>query len=132
MSDDRVDRRLAAIVAVDVAGYSRLIETDEEGTLNRLKACRKVNVDPKITGHRGRTVETTRNGMLMEFVSVVDAVGCAVDIQRGMPERDADSARLRHRAGTDEADASGAVHRLDRAERSLYAGAHGAVHRRYA
>jgi TolB-like protein/class 3 adenylate cyclase len=90
VSDDRVERRLAAIVAADVAGYSRLMGEDEEGTLRALKSHRKELVDPKITEHRGRIVKTTGDGMLVEFVSVVDAVRCAVDIQRGMAERNAD------------------------------------------
>jgi adenylate cyclase len=89
MSDDRVDRRLAAILAADVAGYSRLMGVDEEGTLRQLKIHRKELVDPKITEHRGRIVKTTGDGMLVEFVSVVDAVRCAVDIQRSMIERNA-------------------------------------------
>jgi TolB-like protein/class 3 adenylate cyclase len=87
MPEDRVDRRLAAILAADIAGYSRLMGTDEEGTLRQLKADRKEIVDPKITEHRGRIVKTTGDGMLVEFVSVVDAVRCAVDIQRAMAER---------------------------------------------
>jgi adenylate cyclase len=87
MAEDRVDRRLAAIFAADIAGYSRLMGTDEEGTLRQLKAHRKELVDPKITEHRGRIVKTTGDGMLVEFVSVVDAVRCAVDIQRGMLDR---------------------------------------------
>ena len=86
-AEDRVDRRLAAILAADIAGYSRLMGTAEEGTLRQLKAHRKELVDPKITEHRGRIVKTTGDGMLVEFVSVVDAVRCAVDIQRGMIER---------------------------------------------
>ena len=90
MAEERVDRRLAAILAGDVAGYSRLMGVDEEGTLRQLKAHRKELVDPKITEHRGRIVKTTGDGMLVEFVSVVDAVRCAVDIQRGMVERNAD------------------------------------------
>jgi adenylate cyclase len=90
MPEDRVDRRLAAIFAGDVAGYSRLMGVDEEGTLRQLKAHRKELVDPKITEHRGRIVKTTGDGMLVEFVSVVDAVRCAVDIQRGMAERNAE------------------------------------------
>jgi len=89
MPEDRVDRRLAAIWAGDIAGYSRLMGIDEEGTLRQLKAHRKELVDPKITEHRGRIVKTTGDGMLVEFVSVVDAVRCAVDIQRGMAERNA-------------------------------------------
>jgi adenylate cyclase len=90
MVEDRVDRRLAAIFAGDIAGYSRLMGVDEEGTLRQLKAHRKELVDPKITEHRGRIVKTTGDGMLVEFVSVVDAVRCAVDIQRGMRERNSD------------------------------------------
>ncbi|MFZ0988179.1 MAG: tetratricopeptide repeat protein [Xanthobacteraceae bacterium] len=87
MTEDRVDRRLAAIFAGDIAGYSRLMGVDEEGTLRQVKAHRKELVDPKITEHRGRIVKTTGDGILVEFVSVVDAVRCAVDIQRDMVER---------------------------------------------
>jgi class 3 adenylate cyclase len=90
VGEDRVDRRLAAIMAGDIAGYSRLMGADEEGTLRQLKTHRKELVDPKITEHRGRIVKTTGDGMLVEFVSVVDAVRCAVEIQRGMAERNAD------------------------------------------
>jgi class 3 adenylate cyclase len=90
MPEDRVDRRLAAIFAGDIAGYSKLMGADEEGTLRQLKAHRKELVDPKITEHRGRIVKTTGDGMLVEFVSVVDAVRCAVDIQRGMDERNSE------------------------------------------
>lgn len=89
MSEERVERRLAAIVAADVAGYSRLMGIDEEGTLATLKAHRRAVVDPKITEHRGRIVKTTGDGMPVEFASVVDAVRCAVDIQRHMAERNA-------------------------------------------
>jgi adenylate cyclase len=89
MSEERVERRLAAIMAGDVAGYSRLMSDDEEGTLRQLKAHRKELVDPKIIEHRGRIVKTTGDGMLVEFVSVVDAVRYAVDVQRGMAERNA-------------------------------------------
>ena len=89
MPEDRVDRRLAAIWAGDIAGYSRLMGVDDEGTLRQLKAHRKELVDPKITEHRGRIVKTTGDGLLLEFVSVVDAVRCAVDIQRGMAARNA-------------------------------------------
>jgi len=89
VAEDRVDRRLAAILAGDVAGYSRLMGADEEGTLQQLKTHRKELIDPKILEHRGRIVKTTGDGILVEFVSVVDAVRCAVDIQRGMAERNA-------------------------------------------
>jgi adenylate cyclase len=97
-----VERRLAAILAADVAGYSRLMGADEEGTLDRLKAHRRELVDPKIKEHRGRIVKTTGDGMLVEFSSVVDAVRCAVEIQRGMADRNADTAedeRLAFRIG---------------------------------
>src|SRR5215468_6251578 len=80
-------RRLAAILAADVAGYSRLMGADEEGTLERLKALRRELVDPKIAEHRGRIVKTTGDGLLVEFASVVDAVRCAVEVQQAMPER---------------------------------------------
>ena len=79
-----VERRLAAILAADVAGYSRLMGADEEGTLERLKAHRRELVDPKIKEHRGRIVKTTGDGLLVEFGSVVDAVRCAVEVQRGV------------------------------------------------
>jgi TolB-like protein/class 3 adenylate cyclase len=81
-------RRLAAILAADVAGYSRLMGADEEGTLERLKALRSELLDPKIADHRGRIVKTTGDGMLVEFASVVDAVRCAVAVQTAMAERD--------------------------------------------
>src|SRR5207245_10074192 len=87
---DRVERRLTAILAADVAGYSRLMGADEEGTLAQLKAHRRALFDPKITEHRGRIVKTTGGGMLVEFASVVDALRCAVEVQRGMAERDAE------------------------------------------
>ena len=90
MVEDHVERKLAAIFAGDVAGYSRLMGVDEERTLHQLKAHRKDLVDPKITEHRGHIVKTTGDGMLVEFVSVVDAVRCAVEIQRGMLERNVD------------------------------------------
>jgi adenylate cyclase len=86
-----VERRLAAILAADVAGYSRLMGADEEGTLERLKAHRRELVDPKITEHRGRIVKTTGDGMLVEFPSVVDAVRCAVEMQRAMADRNAEA-----------------------------------------
>ena len=89
MVEDRVERRLAAILAGDIAGYSSLMGADDEGTLHALKVHRKELVDPKITEHRGRIVKTTGDGILVEFVSVVDAVRCAVDIQRGMGDRNA-------------------------------------------
>ena len=88
MSDERVERRLTAVLAADVAGYSRLMGADEEGTLARLKAVRKAIIDPAIASHRGH-VKTTGDGMLIEFASAVDAVRSAVEIQRSMAEQNA-------------------------------------------
>jgi class 3 adenylate cyclase len=82
-------RRLAAIFAADVAGYSRLIGADEGGTLERLKALRRELLDPKIAEHHGRLVKTTGDGLLVEFGSVVDALRCASELQAGMAERNA-------------------------------------------
>ena len=95
-------RRLAAIFAADVAGYSRLMETDEEGTHERLRAHLRELVDPKIAEHRGRTVKNTGDGLLAEFASVVDAVRCAVEVQRSMVDREPgvpDTQRIRFRIG---------------------------------
>jgi adenylate cyclase len=89
MHGERVERRLAAILAVDVAGYSRLMGEDEEGTLAALRAVRRELSDPKIAEHRGRIVKTTGDGLLAEFASVVDAVRCAVEVQREMIARNA-------------------------------------------
>src|SRR5262249_14222864 len=86
----RVQRRLAAILAADVAGYSRLIGVDEEGTIARLRALRRELIDPTIASHRGRIVQTTGDGILIEFPSVVDAVRCTVEVQRGMITRNTD------------------------------------------
>src|ERR1700741_4986061 len=85
----RDQRRLAAIVSADVAGYSRLMGRDDSETLARLKAHRRELIDPKIAEYGGRIVKTTGDGLLLEFPSVVDAVRCAVDVQRGMAERNA-------------------------------------------
>jgi len=82
-------RCLAAILAADVAGYSRLIGTDEGGTLERLRTLRRELVDPKIAEHKGRLVKTTGDGLLVEFGSVVDALRCAVEVQHEMAERNA-------------------------------------------
>jgi adenylate cyclase len=94
-------RRLAAILAADVAGYSRLIGDDEEGTLNRLKAIRSDVIDPKVSEHRGRIVKTTGDGLLVEFASVVDALRCASEWQAGMADRNTDRAdnRIEFRIG---------------------------------
>src|SRR5215831_1728034 len=90
LATGRVERKLAAILAADVAGYSRLMGADEEGTLARLKAVRREIADPKIKEHHGRIVKTTGDGLLIEFASVVDAVRCAVEVQRDMAERNVD------------------------------------------
>ena len=90
MAEARVERRLAAILAADVVGYSRLMGDDEEGTLGALKALRQSLIDPKIAEHRGRIVKTTGDGVLVEFASTVDAVRCAIGIQRAMPARSAE------------------------------------------
>jgi adenylate cyclase len=95
-------RRLAAILAADVAGYSRLMGADEEGTHERLKAHRRELVDPKISEHSGRIVKTTGDGMLAEFASVVDAVRCAAELQRATIDREAaipEDRRIRFRIG---------------------------------
>src|SRR5499427_7034311 len=97
-----VQRRLAAILAADVAGYSRLMGADEEGTLGRLKAHRRELIDPKVKEHRGRIVKLTGDGALVEFPSVVDAVRCAVEIQRAMIDRNAETPedkRIAYRIG---------------------------------
>jgi adenylate cyclase len=84
-----VERRLAAILAADVVGFSSLMGLDEVGTLRNLKAHRHELIDPAITSHHGRIVKTTGNGLLLEFGSIVDAVACAVAVQRGMIGRNA-------------------------------------------
>jgi TolB-like protein len=102
LTTERVERRLAALVAADVAGYSRLMGADEEGTLAQLKAHRRELVDPKTAEHRGRIVKTTGDGMLVEFASTVDAVRCAVEVQRGMGGRNAqvpEDKRIEFRVG---------------------------------
>ncbi len=97
-----MERRLAAILAADVIGYSRLMEEDEDGTLSVLQAHRAESIDPTIAAHRGRIVKLMGDGALVEFASVVDAVECAVDVQRGMAERNTDvpeSRRIQFRIG---------------------------------
>jgi adenylate cyclase len=96
LSGQRVERRLAAILAADVAGYSRLMGQDEAGTLARLRAHRRELIDAKIGEHKGRIVKTTGDGLLIEFPSVVEAVACAVAVQRGMTDRN-DSVREEQR-----------------------------------
>jgi adenylate cyclase len=107
MASDRVERRLTAILAADIAGYSRLMGADEEGTLTQMKTHRRALFDPKIEEHRGRIVKTTGDGLLAEFASVVDAMRCAVDVQRGMIARNAEIAndkRIEFRMGVNVGD----------------------------
>ncbi len=84
MAEERAHRRLAAILAADVVGYSRLMEQDESGTLALLKARRKEVLEPLVARHQGRVFKVTGDGVLVEFGSAVNAVECAVDLQRGM------------------------------------------------
>src|SRR5438128_8513178 len=107
MAEERVERRLAAIFAADVAGYSRLMGTDEEGTLARLKAHRRELIDPKIREHRGRIVKTTGDGFLAEFGSVIDALRCATEVQGEIAERNAGvsaDSRIDYRIGIHQGD----------------------------
>ncbi|HKM71658.1 MAG TPA: adenylate/guanylate cyclase domain-containing protein [Stellaceae bacterium] len=104
---NRAERRLAAILAADVAGYSRLIGADEEGTLDRLRSIRAEVIDPAITAHRGRLVKTTGDGPLVEFASVVDALRFATEVQQAMVGRNAETAaaeRIEFRIGIDQGD----------------------------
>ena len=87
MAEERLQRRLAAILSADVVGYSRLIGLDEAGTLSRLNALRRELIDPTITAHSGRIVKLMGDGVLVEFASAVDAVTCAIEIQRRLRER---------------------------------------------
>jgi adenylate cyclase len=103
----RAERRLAAILAADVAGYSRLIGADEEGTLNRLRSIRAEVIDPKIAGHHGRLVKTTGDGLLVEFGSVVDGLRCAIEVQQAMARRNSGVAvpeRIEFRIGVHQGD----------------------------
>src|SRR5262249_36966104 len=90
MASDQVKRKLAAILAADIVGYSRLMGADEPGTLARLKQYRRELIDLKNRQYRGRVVKTTGDGILIEFPSVVDAVSCSIEVQQGMRERNAD------------------------------------------
>ena len=104
---NRAERRLAAILAADVAGYSRLIGADEEGTLNRLRSIRAEVIDPAIAAHRGRLVKTTGDGFLIEFASVVDALRCAAAAERAMAGRNAgiaEAERIELRIGIHQGD----------------------------
>jgi len=102
MAEERVQRRLAAILAADMVGYSRLMEADEEGTIARQKLHRQELIDPKFAEHQGRIVKTTGDGLLIEFASAVDAVQCAVAVQQAMAEREAgmpEDRRIQYRVG---------------------------------
>ena len=97
-----MERRLAAVLAADMVGYSRLMEADDVGVLSRQKDHRKELVDPEIARRRGRIVKTTGDGLLAEFASAQDAVSCAIGIQKGMTEREAgqdDDWRIQYRVG---------------------------------
>jgi len=107
LSAERIERRLAAILAADVAGYSRLMGRDEAGTLARLKALRRELIDPMVAEHRGRIVKTTGDGLLIEFPSVVEAVACAMTVQSGMGSRNAatpEDRRIEFRVGINSGD----------------------------
>ena len=102
VADQKVERRLAAVVAADVFRYSRLMEADETGTLAQLKALRREIIDPKIAEYRGRIVKTTGDGILLEYYSVTDAVQCSVDIQEAMAQRNVsvpEDRRIQFRVG---------------------------------
>jgi adenylate cyclase len=102
VAEQHVERRLSAILAADIAGFSRLVGIDEEGTVARLKALRSAILDPKIDEHRGRIVKTTGDGFLAQFASVLDAVRCAVEVQRRMLDKNAETPgekRLEFRMG---------------------------------
>jgi adenylate cyclase len=107
LANERLERRLAAVLAADIAGYSRLIGADEEGTLARLRTLRRELIDPAITEHRGRLVKTTGDGILVEFASTVDALRCASAIQETMAARNAGLAgehRIEFRIGIHQGD----------------------------
>jgi len=107
LAAQRVERKLAAVLAADIAGYSRLIGADKEGTLARLKAHRREVIDPKIAEHKGRIVKTTGDGLLVEFASVVDALRCATEMQTAMAERNATmpaESRIEFRIGIHQGD----------------------------
>src|SRR5215468_5176479 len=107
VAEERVERRLAAILCADVVEYSRLMGGDEEKTLAVLKSHRRELIDPLIDQHRGRIFKTTGDGMLIEFASVVDTVRCAVVVQKGMEDRNAnlpERERIRFRIGINDGD----------------------------
>src|SRR5690349_6181404 len=93
MAEERLQRRLAAILSADLVGYSRLMESDEAGTLSRLNALRRELIDPTIAEHSGRIVKLMGDGTLVEFASAVDAVTCAIEIQKQVLKSDSPGAR---------------------------------------
>ena len=102
MGEQHVERRLSAILAADVVGYSRLMGANEVGTLRALKTLRKELIDPSIAAHGGRIVKLTGDGILIEFASAVDAVACAVEVQRAIAHRNAETPqdrRIEYRVG---------------------------------
>src|SRR6516162_6020931 len=116
MNPDRAQRRLAAILAADIAGYSRLIGTDEEGTLRRIRSIRAEVIDPRITAHRGRLVKTTGDGLLVEFASVVDALRCASEVQQQLAARNEGTGvaeRIEFRIGINMGDVVNVAARLE-------------------
>ena len=107
MAKQRITRKLAAIFAADMVGYSSLMEADEEGTITRQKAHRKELIDPMMAAYHGRIVKSTGDGLLVEFPSVVDAFRCAVSVQLAMPGREAqvpESQRITYRVGINSGD----------------------------
>jgi class 3 adenylate cyclase len=96
MAEERVQRRLAAILAADVVGYSRLMELDEAGTMAALKSLRKAVLEPLVARHQGRIFKTTGDGVLVEFASAVNAVQCATDLQQGVAGANSGRAEDRH------------------------------------
>src|SRR5262245_35090462 len=115
MASDQVRRKLAAILAADIAGYSRLMGADEAGTLSRLKKYRRELIDPKIKQYRGRVVKTMGDGILIEFPSVVDAISCSLEVQQDMRERNTMPARWTKQR-TEQESETGAVMRGWRVE----------------
>jgi adenylate cyclase len=121
LTGEHIERRLAAVLAADVAGYSRLMGADEEGTLARLKSLRKTLVDPAIASHRGRIVKTTGDGILVEFASAVDAVRSSAEVQRKMARQNAalpQDERIEYRIGIHVGDIIIAVPSTGPAQRS--------------
>src|SRR6476661_6953037 len=96
MAEERTQRRLAAILAADVVGFSRMMEADEAGTLAALKSRRRAILDPLVAEHQGRIFKTTGDGVLVEFGSAVNAVQCAVELQQGMATANVDQPEDRH------------------------------------